>query len=565
MIPALRRILHVSPRWIFLGSFTFFFLLRSFSDGHAGHDHHDHAHPPQYNHDHNVYKAPPEPPAPQHLHDGEKNIHFQPRDPHEHDHHGHHHHHHHGHDHHHHDHDHAEPAAFKYSKQANTPKAQAKVPSPPTGKAQQHQHGHAHSHDHGHAHGHAHQHGHGHARSHNQGHAHHHHTHPKPTPKAPVKSTTTSGIWLYALGSTLAISLAPFLILFVIPIDANSPQYEPRLRVFLAFASGGLLGDAFLHLIPHSVPHSHGHSHDHHDHEHEEGHDHWTYTIVGMWVLAGVITFLIVEKVIRHMKGGHHHHHHGHSHAHDHKKDDHHHSHDHKDTSTNTEAVPERKSSSDEAEVVSKNEDDADFEVVSKKLRQRKQQEERAEHMKEIKTSEKKKEAINPEVAPAVHSEEVSADIKVGGYLNLAADFAHNFTDGLAIGASYMAGESIGIVTTLTIFFHEIPHEIGDFALLIQSGCSKPKAMALQLVTALGAFAGCLVSLAFGAADVEGKISWVLPFTAGGFIYIATVSVIPELLQESTLWQSFKEVMALFIGIGMMVVIAYIEESQHQH
>ena len=67
------------------------------------------------------------------------------------------------------------------------------------------------------------------------------------------------------------------------------------------------------------------------------------------------------------------------------------------------------------------------------------------------------------------------SDIKVSGYLNLAADFAHNFTDGLAIGASFLAGQNVGIITTVTIFLHEIPHEIGDFAILIQSGCTKKK------------------------------------------------------------------------------------------
>lgn len=67
------------------------------------------------------------------------------------------------------------------------------------------------------------------------------------------------------------------------------------------------------------------------------------------------------------------------------------------------------------------------------------------------------------------------SDIKIAGYLNLVADFLHNFTDGLAIGASYMAGNSIGYVTTFTILLHEIPHEIGDFAILIQSGYSKRK------------------------------------------------------------------------------------------
>ena len=65
--------------------------------------------------------------------------------------------------------------------------------------------------------------------------------------------------------------------------------------------------------------------------------------------------------------------------------------------------------------------------------------------------------------------------LKIAGYLNLAADFAHNFTDGLAIGASFLAGETVGIITTITILLHEVPHEIGDFAILVQSGCSKRK------------------------------------------------------------------------------------------
>ena len=66
-------------------------------------------------------------------------------------------------------------------------------------------------------------------------------------------------------------------------------------------------------------------------------------------------------------------------------------------------------------------------------------------------------------------------DIKVSGYLNLAADFTHNFTDGLAIGASFLVSRNLGIITTLTILLHEVPHEIGDFAILVQSGCNKRK------------------------------------------------------------------------------------------
>ncbi len=150
-------------------------------------------------------------------------------------------------------------------------------------------------------------------------------------------------------------------------------------------------------------------------------------------------------------------------------------------------------------------------------------------------------------------------DIKIAGYLNLAADFSHNFTDGLAIGASYLAGHNIGLITTLTILLHEVPHEIGDFAILIQSGCSKRKAIFLQLFTALGALSGTLLSLLFESAMTGIATSCILPFTAGGFIYIATVTIIPELKESSGFFQSLKEIIALVLGVLMMVVIAYLE------
>lgn len=129
-------------------------------------------------------------------------------------------------------------------------------------------------------------------------------------------------------------------------------------------------------------------------------------------------------------------------------------------------------------------------------------------------------------------------------------------------GASYLAGQGVGIVTTITILLHEVPHEIGDYAILIQSGCSRKNAMMLQLTTAVGALVGTVISLLFQGSVEETGSSWVLPFTAGGFIYIALVSVIPELLNESKpqkLMQSLLEIAALLGGVYMMVLITEFE------
>lgn len=118
-------------------------------------------------------------------------------------------------------------------------------------------------------------------------------------------------LWFQAIGATLIISAAPVIILFFIPLE-NTEENLPFLKILLSFASGGLLGDAFLHLIPHSgsqySDHSDdGHDHHHHGHSHSGGgHD----LSIGLWVLTGIIVFLTVEKVVRHLKGSH-----GHSHS----------------------------------------------------------------------------------------------------------------------------------------------------------------------------------------------------------------------------------------------------------
>lgn len=335
-------------------------------------------------------------------------------------------------------------------------------------------------------------------------HHHHEHSHDGHTKEIPRDNYD---IWLHSIGSTLLISAAPFFILYFVPLD-NTEKMQPRLKTLLAFASGGLLGDAFLHLIPHATtPHdgnSHSHSHSHNHHDHDEAHDHSHDMWVGLWVLGGIITFLAVEKLVRILKIGH-----DHSHGHSH---------------TTTKVVPKEKT-----------------------------------EKKDNKEAVKLKKDNKGEKSAKVTKKEEKSSMEVAGYLNLAADFTHNFTDGLAIGASYLAGNSIGIVTTLTILLHEVPHEIGDFAILIKSGCSKKKAMLLQLTTAVGALAGNVLAL-IGNNGADSSPKWILPFTAGGFIYIATVSVIPELLEQSTkLGQSLKEIFALLAGVGMMILITLFE------
>lgn len=92
----------------------------------------------------------------------------------------------------------------------------------------------------------------------------------------------------------------------------------------------------------------------------------------------------------------------------------------------------------------------------------------------------------------------------------LSADFTHNITDGLAMSASFYASPTIGATTTVAVFFHEIPHEVGDFALLVQSGFSKRAAMGSQFITAIGALLGTLIGIAvqeFGGNSGDDGVS----------------------------------------------------------
>ncbi|VIO89287.1 Hypothetical Ke4-like protein H13N06.5 in chromosome X, putative [Brugia malayi] len=315
-------------------------------------------------------------------------------------------------------------------------------------------------------------------------------------------------LWVYSIGSTLLISFMPFVFLSLIPLKANTAENESMLKILLSFGSGGLLGDAFLHLIPHAQPshhngqssHSDSYAHDDFRHSHEP-HD----MTVGSYVLAGILTFLTVEKLVRILRSEYIIHSHSHGNG---------------------------SSSSDDQKKIGK------------------------QHKADRVSKEKKSYVSSTEESlhscsddEHKHLIEKTSDVtgfKVAAYLNMVADFAHNFTDGLAIGASFYAGTTIGVVTMITVLVHEIPHE----------------AMSVQLLTALGALTGCVLSLCSTNADElsdTASSSWILPFTAGGFIYIATVTVIPELLENTSVWQSIKEVVALLTGIALMFLIAAYE------
>lgn len=308
----------------------------------------------------------------------------------------------------------------------------------------------------------------------------------------------------------------------------------------VAFAVGGLLGDTLFHLLPEIFLG-------------EDSPEHVRFVLVepnknlllGLGIMVGFFTFVAMDKSLRIATGGDGgHDHHSHSHAHEHSQ------------------VPADSSETTVA-TGSKAQEDS---TSSDGLKHRKSATATAPASESDTTDEP--------------SKEINASVKLGGYLNLIADFTHNITDGLALSSSFYASPTIGATTTVAVFFHEIPHEVGDFALLIQSGFSKQKAMGAQFVTAVGALLGTVIGItvqelggsnsandssnasANGSAGLLGtSLTWgdmLLPFTAGTFLYVGTVSVIPELLETGKdkgqeVKNTIIQFLAVAVGAGIML------------
>jgi len=132
------------------------------------------------------------------------------------------------------------------------------------------------------------------------------------------------------------------------------------------------------------------------------------------------------------------------------------------------------------------------------------------------------------------HCHKTNCHVHEFGYLNLIGDSIHNFIDGIVIAGAFLVNPTLGITTSLAIILHEIPQEIGDFGVLLHSGFSKRKAILFNLFVAftalLGGITGYLLSFI-----AEGLQPILLCIAAGGFIYIATSDLIPEIRKESSL------------------------------
>lgn len=299
--------------------------------------------------------------------------------------------------------------------------------------------------------------------------------------------------WICSLLGSLMVGLSGVFPLLVIPLEMGtmlrSEAGARRLKQLLSFALGGLLGNVFLHLLPEAwaytcsaspvLPPAGG-----------EGQSLQQQQQLGLWVIAGFLTFLALEKMFLDSK-----------------------------EKEGTSQAPSKDPAAAAAALSG-----------GHSLAQT---------------------AAEPGVSAVVQT------IKVSGYLNLLANTIDNFAHGLAVAASFLVSKKIGLLTTMAILLHEIPHEVGDFAILLRAGFDRWSAAKLQLSTALGGLLGaCFAICTQSPKGVEETVAWILPFTSGGFLYIALVNVLPDLLEEDDPWRSLQQVLLLCTGIVVMVLFS---------
>lgn len=144
------------------------------------------------------------------------------------------------------------------------------------------------------------------------------------------------------------------------------------------------------------------------------------------------------------------------------------------------------------------------------------------------------------------------------GKLVLFTDGFHNFIDGAIIGASFLVSLPVGIATTIAVILHEIPQEIGDFAVLIHAGYTKKRALWLNFISALASLLGLAFVFIFGNV-IENFVMWVVPIAAGGFIYIAVADLIPELHKTKNIKQSLVQIGIIIAGVFSMIALTLLE------
>ncbi|XP_036418299.1 zinc transporter ZIP6 isoform X2 [Colossoma macropomum] len=159
------------------------------------------------------------------------------------------------------------------------------------------------------------------------------------------------------------------------------------------------------------------------------------------------------------------------------------------------------------------------------------------------------------------------AGVATLAWMVIMGDGLHNFSDGLAIGAAFTEGLSSGLSTSVAVFCHELPHELGDFAVLLKAGMTVKQAILYNLLSALMGYLGMITGILIGHY-AENVAMWIFALTAGLFMYVALVDMVPEMLHNNASEAGFSHYgffvlqnAGILLGFGIMLVIAVFEHK----
>ncbi|BFZ22545.1 hypothetical protein BsWGS_25584 [Bradybaena similaris] len=399
-------------------------------------------------------------------------------------------------------------------------------------------------------------------------------------------------VWGYSTVAVVVISLVGLLGVAVIPI-MQKVFYNHLLQFLVALAVGALSGDALLHLLPHSIMSSSEHKHDPNAAVQEE-HNHTAGAWKGMCALAGILFFFVTERlltIITVIKRN----------RNTQKQTKKKRCENFCDIESNKKSVGARLSHKENGEdecdrtvmLVHPNKEDSKVDSPDAlKSYADAAHEEFMHQCHEDFNSVKSEDAKNPGVAGDVevelmetslvdstiafghshgshgHAHTVPNSVAAVAWMVILGDGIHNFSDGLAIGAAFANSITGGFSTTVAVFCHELPHEIGDFAVLLRAGMPAKQAVLYNCLSSLLCFIGMLIGVAVG--NISSASLWIFAVVGGMFLYIALVDMLPEMSSvdpkkgENPFLHLLLQVLGILLGSGIMLVIALFEHDIKQ-
>lgn len=332
---------------------------------------------------------------------------------------------------------------------------------------------------------------------------------------------TTAELYGYGTLSVFVISLCSLMGVLLLPCLARHAYYYIMMG-FIGLSFGTMTGDALLHLIPQVLGlHTHDGGHEGGGHSHHHHHDDEGLVPSYMWKqlgLIGAIYGLFVFEALSTIFGREENEGHGHSHLPKNIPGDLH-----------------------MTKVSSKTESNVELAHCSS--------------TPSLATEE------SPQ-APVFKSRSLCCGMSTLAAMVIIGGAIHNVADGLAIGAAFSSGLKSGLSTSLAVFCHELPHEFGDFVVLISTGLGYRRALFLNFLSALAAFGGLYAGFLLG--EEAAARDWILTVTAGIFLYVALVDMLPELKQyrgKSPFKMFVVKNLGVLGGIAFMSVIAIYEDK----